>query len=122
MRKSRVRLYVLSRKHLVVCAACILPLLVYIVLRKELAASSQTLTISRLIAVLTALLALWALIRALSRRIPQFGAPYCSDDGTVSGLSEEIQTHRDLSIPWFEVTTICIEFLIFAGVWILVFM
>ena len=119
MRKSRVSTYLLSRKHLLVCAGCTFPLLAYVVLRSKLATNSQMLALVRLIAVSTALLALWAFIRALSRRIPQFGAPYYSDDGTLSALSEE--TPRDLSIPWGEVAIICTEFVLFAGVWILAF-
>jgi hypothetical protein len=46
------------------------------------------------------------------------GTPYYSDDGTLSALSEE--RPRDLSIPWGEVVTICVEFLTFAGAWIVV--
>jgi hypothetical protein len=71
-----------------------------------------------MVAGLSGLLAMWALIRALSARIPQMGAPYYSDDGTLSALSEE--QPRDLSIPWSEVAIISIEFLLFAGAWIFV--
>ena len=119
MRKSRVGLYLLSRRHLLVCACCTLPLLTYVVLRGKLMADSQSLAIARAAALLTGMLSMWALIRALSSRIPQMGAPYYSDDGTLSALPKE--QPRDLSIPWSEVAVICTEFLLFAGVWILVF-
>jgi hypothetical protein len=119
MRKSQIPLYLLSRKHLFICAACTLPLLAYVVVRGILAPNSEPLTIARMIVVLTGGLAIGALIRALSSRIPQMGAPYYSDDGTLSALSEK--SPRDLSIPWGEIAIISIEFLIFAGAWIIVF-
>ena len=68
---------------------------------------------------LSGIVALWAFIRALSSRIPQMGAAYYSDDGTLSALSEE--TPRDLSIPWSEIAVICVEFVLFVGAWILTF-
>jgi hypothetical protein len=119
MNKSDARLYLLSRQHLIVCGVCTVPLLTYSVLRNKLIAGSQMFTLIRTIAGLTAVVAMWAFIRALSSRVPQMGAPYYSDDGTLSASSEKVP--RDLSIPWGEVAVICIEFVLFAGVWILAF-
>jgi hypothetical protein len=70
------------------------------------------------IAGLSAVVAGWAMIRALSTRIPQLGKPYYSDYGTLSALM--IDKPHDLSIPWAQVATIIIEFLAFAALWVFV--
>jgi len=115
--KNRGIKLLLSRINLLVGACLLTPLAAFALISNRSSADTPVVSLGRTVVALSGIVAAWLFIRALSSRIPMFGKPYYSDDGTLSAMMKD--RPRDLSIPWIEVLVLSVEFILFAILWFL---